>query len=187
MVRDILKVGDEILRAPNAEVEVIDDEIKQIIEDMKDTLLANNEVGLGLAAPQIGVNKRIIVVRENLNGRTTPLRLKDLIVMINPVIFKPSTKMVIYREGCMSIPEQICDVTRHKDIKVKYIDPDGNNHVCRYEHMDAVVIQHEVDHLNGILACDSERAINIIPAPSREAKIETEIPEVEAAEETAAE
>lgn len=187
MIREIVKVGDEILRAPNAEVEIIDDEIKQIIEDMKDTLLENNEVGLGLAAPQIGVNKRIVVIRENLNSHARPLVMKDLFVMINPVIFKPSSQMVIYREGCMSIPEKVCDVTRHKEIKVKYIDANGNNAIRKYENMDAVVIQHEVDHLNGILACDPERAINITPAPSRQAKIETEIPETEVIEETTVE
>jgi peptide deformylase len=187
MVREIVKAGNEILRASNADVVVIDDEVKGIIEDMKDTLLANNETGLGLAAPQIGVNKKIIVIRENLNCSITPLRMKGLFVMINPIIIKESKKTVVYREGCMSIPEQVCDVTRHKEIKVKYIDADGNNTVRNYEDTDAVVIQHEIDHLHGILACDPERAINITPAPSRQAKVETNASEeaeavVEAAE-----
>ena len=139
-IRNIREDGDEILRKKSREVEVVDDKIKQLIEDMVDTMHKYN--GVGLAAVQVGVLKRVIVI--DLYDDNGP------IAMINPVIIKEKGKQEV-EEGCLSFPNKFAKVIRPKEVVAKYIDIEGNLIEVKAKDLLAQAICHEVDHLNGEL------------------------------------
>lgn len=148
-IRQIRKKGDEILSKKSREVEHIDEKIKELSEDMLETMYKND--GIGLAACQVGILKRIIVydymyVEED--GKKSPM------VMINPVIKSRSKSMIIVEEGCLSFPDEYKDVKRHEKITVEYTDLDGKRKTLHAKDLEAVVIQHETDHLDGIVFLD---------------------------------
>ena len=117
-------------------------EIKQLVLDMIQTLRANT--GLGLAAPQVGKNLRICVIEiEN-----------ELFVLINPEIKSLSKEKICSEEGCLSFPNKFLEINRHKRIKVKAIDANGKKQIIRARGLLARVIQHEIDHLDGVLIVD---------------------------------
>ena len=138
---------NKILRTRSERISKVDKKIKKLIDNMVETLLA--EQGLGLAAPQVGENVRLILAR--LNYDTTTEMVKP---MINPEIVFSSKETVIAEEGCLSLPEYYRPVERFKRIRVKFEDVRGNNQMLELEDLNARIIQHEVDHLNGVLFID---------------------------------
>jgi peptide deformylase len=146
-IRPILIIPDARLRAVADPIIEVDDEIKTLAKDMLDTMY--NAPGIGLAAPQIGVMKRIVVM--DLAGEGEP---PAPLVMINPEITRFGDQMQVTEEGCLSIPELYYEVERPNDVTVKYTDLDGKEVVQEAEGKLAVCIQHELDHLDGVLYID---------------------------------
>lgn len=138
---------NEILRKKSERVAKIDKKTRKLIDNMVETLLA--EQGLGLAAPQVGENTRIILAR--LNYDTPQEMIKPL---INPEILFSSKETVIGEEGCLSLPNCYKPVERFKMIRVRFDDARGANQILELEDLNARIIQHEVDHLNGVLFTD---------------------------------
>ena len=151
-VRKILRFGDEFLRGKAKDVHKVSRKIQDLVTDLLDTMYANN--GVGLAAPQIGEDYRVFVV--DVSTGDEPL---NPIVFINPKIIKKSGA-TISREGCLSFPEAFTDVRRYSDIMVKAMDRKGRSFVLEVKEgtLLARCIQHENDHLDGILFVD--HAIN---------------------------
>ncbi len=139
--REIRKDGDEVLRKKSRPVEKIDGKILTLLEDMADTMYKAD--GVGLAAPQVGILKRIVVIDVG-NG---------LFEMINPVILEQSGEQDGV-EGCLSIPGTSGEVVRPKNVKVKYTDPNGETVILETEELFARAVCHELDHLDGILYKD---------------------------------
>lgn len=139
--REIRKDGDEVLRKKSKPVEKIDGKILTLIGDMADTMYKAD--GVGLAAPQVGILKRIVVIDVG-NG---------LFEMINPVILEQSGEQDGI-EGCLSIPGTSGEVIRPMHVKVKYTDPNGETVTLETEELFARAICHETDHLDGILYKD---------------------------------
>lgn len=132
----------KVLRKKTVAVPKVTKDVLALLRDMHDTTQAAD--GLGLAAPQVGVSQRLCLAR--LHGRLTPL--------INPVITWRSTSLETGEEGCLSLPGIYVPVTRAKAIVVRYLDGKGKEQERKLEGMDARVVQHEVDHLDGILIVD---------------------------------
>lgn len=150
-LRKILKMGDPFLREKSLEVsenEVGSKEIKKLIRDMFDSMLEND--GVGLAAPQIGVGKRIFVVQREREGQEKP----DKRVFINPVLEVLDGPVDGFWEGCLSIPGMRGYVERSRKIRLKWIDENEEKHDEIIEGYDAIIYQHEFDHLDGILYVD---------------------------------
>ncbi len=140
-------LGDRVLRQPVKRITKIDDEMRQLARDMLQTMYS--EDGIGLAAPQVGINKQMLVVDcEPDNAANPPL------VLINPVIQKMSTDLCMIQEGCLSIPGVFLDVTRPEVIEVSYKDVNGRPQRLTVNGLLARVIQHEIDHLNGVMFVD---------------------------------
>ncbi len=146
-IRPILTLPDARLRAVADPIAEIDTEIKSLARDMLDTMYA--APGIGLAAPQLGVLKRIVVM--DLAKDDQP---PEPIVMINPEIEKVSDETVVSEEGCLSIPELYYDVERPAEITVKYTDLAGKTVTRDASERLAICIQHELDHLDGVLYID---------------------------------
>ena len=145
--REILVLPDARLRQVASEIPVVDAEIKQLAADMLETMY--DAPGIGLAAPQIGEMKRIVVMDLSKEGEPN-----DPIVMINPEILKYSEETVTTEEGCLSIPEIYYDVERPAEVTVKYTDLDGKTQEREAKDRLAICIQHELDHLDGVLYID---------------------------------
>jgi peptide deformylase len=142
----ILQYPDPILKKSSLEVNAIDEEVDTSIIDLVDTLRASP--GVGLAAPQLGILKRIIVV--DVTPRSSGM---GLIVLVNPVIV--STKgMKIVREGCLSVPEYTANIRRAEEVTVRGLDRQGKEIQIGSSGFEAVCLQHEIDHLDGILFID---------------------------------
>ena len=151
---EILKMGEETLREVSSPVPCINEEIKILIDEMFITLKKSN--GIGLAAPQIGKNIRLFIVQlEEDSG----------MVFINPEIIRTSNEQCSMEEGCLSIPKVYEKVIRPKDVTLQYMDINGKKQLIQATGLLARVIQHEYDHLNGVLFVDrleetiKERAI----------------------------
>ncbi len=141
--------GDPILRKRAAEVRAFDDELREEAEGMIDAM--RDEAGVGLAAPQVGLEKRLLVA---LQMETPEDSDADPIVMINPEIIERSPETWEFEEGCLSIPGIRGDVTRPAAVTVRYQDVHGRTHTVQAEAMFARVVQHEIDHLDGKLFID---------------------------------
>jgi peptide deformylase len=149
MIHEILTGADNaILRTPSAVVTSFDKKLKELIADLLDTVHARDD-GAGLAAPQIGINLRVVVVGLPVNEKD--LRL---LPMVNPVITERSVEMVAAEEGCLSIPGVFAPVARAKQITVEFADEDGKAQSLRLSDFGARVVQHECDHLDGVLFVD---------------------------------
>lgn len=142
-IRNLRLSGDEILKKKSREVEDIDEKIQILIEDMIETMHKYN--GVGLAAVQVGVLKRIIVI--DLYDDKGP------IVMINPVIIKTKGEQEV-EEGCLSFPNQFAKVIRPQEVVAEYTDKQGKRIKVKAKELLAQVISHEVDHLNGEVFMD---------------------------------
>lgn len=147
-VRKVLKYGEKSLREPSKEVHKVSRKITDLVQDLLDTMYAQN--GVGLAAPQVGENLRVFVIDVSTNDE--PLRP---LVFINPKIIKKSGAIVT-EEGCLSFPEAYANVKRYKNVMVKATDIHGRSFVMEAKDgcLLARAIQHENDHLDGILFID---------------------------------
>ena len=146
-VRPILIIPDARLRAVADPIIEVDDEIKSLAKDMLDTMY--DAPGIGLAAPQIGVMKRIVVM--DLAGEGEPAAP---LVMINPEITAFGEQMQVTEEGCLSIPEYYADVERPARIGLRFLDRAGAQRELEADGLLATCLQHEIDHLNGVLFID---------------------------------
>ena len=147
MLRKILIEPDPILRKKCEPLEKVDKEIKKLMDDMLETMYA--APGIGLAAIQVGILKRLIVIDISKAEEK-----KSPIFLINPEILFRSKKTSIYEEGCLSLPGQFAEIERPSECTLKYIDYDGKEKELKAKGLLATCIQHEVDHLNGILFID---------------------------------
>ncbi|MAZ32029.1 MAG: peptide deformylase [Thalassospira sp.] len=146
-LRDILIVPDPRLKQECEEVAEVNDEIRELLDDMLETMYA--APGIGLAAPQIGVMKRVVVMDvSDDKEKLQPLKL------VNPEIIWESEDTSVYQEGCLSIPEQYADVERPAEVGLRYLDENGKEHEIEADGLLATCIQHELDHLDGILFTD---------------------------------
>ncbi|HEX9983828.1 MAG TPA: peptide deformylase [Thermoanaerobaculia bacterium] len=150
-VLPICKYGEEVLRLPATPVETIDDELQKLIDDMIDTMYA--APGVGLAANQVGVSKRLMLIDLSV-GR----RAGECHVFINPEIIE-SEGEVTEEEGCLSIPDFVEVVTRPERVKLRYLDRKGREREMWGEGLMARAMCHEIDHLNGTLFVDHLRGL----------------------------
>lgn len=190
MIREIITEGQEILATAAEPVAEITEDIKQLAADMIETMVHNMPSGLGLAAPQVGESVQVLIMREALNSKRTSVSDKPFMVMINPQIKKIyGENKIVFREGCLSVPDKICVVKRHQGVKVHYLDLNGNGNTIRLEDTEAVVFQHEYDHLRGKLMNTTEgfQWSNPHPDYKPEATQDTTEPAQEEAAATAAE
>jgi peptide deformylase len=146
-IRDILIIPDKRLRAKSEPVKAIDAELRTLVDDMFATMYA--APGIGLAAIQIGVPARVVTM--DLAAKEEPPQPQ---VFINPEIVGASAEKSVYEEGCLSIPEYYEEVERPEKIKLKYLDLDGKAHEIEADGLLATCLQHEIDHLNGVLFID---------------------------------
>ena len=146
-IRKILTEPDPFLRQKSKPVEQVDDEIKTLMDDMLETMYA--APGIGLAAVQIGVPKRVIVIDLSRDDEK-----KNPLYFINPEIITNSESDATYEEGCLSVPGQFAEINRPDKCKVNYLDYNGKKQTLDAEGLLATCIQHEIDHLEGILFID---------------------------------
>ena len=146
-LREILIVPDPRLKKECEPVTEVNDEIRDLLDDMLETMYA--APGIGLAASQIGVMKRVVVMDVS-DDKDKPEPMK----LINPEIIWESEDTSVYQEGCLSIPEQYADVERPAEVGVRYLDENGKEHEIEADGLLATCIQHEIDHLDGVLFTD---------------------------------
>ena len=158
-IRPILEVPDPRLRVVSKPVATIDDCIRTLVTDMFDTMY--DAPGIGLAAIQVGEPLRLLVMdlqeREESvgeDGQPVARTISDPRVFINPEIVEPAPETNVYNEGCLSVPEQYADVERPASCRARWLDLDGVQHDERIEGMLATCLQHEMDHLEGVLFID---------------------------------
>lgn len=142
-IRNIIESGDEILRKKSRPVEVVDDKIRQLLDDMVETMHQYN--GVGLAAPQVGILKRIIVI--DLYDDHGPIKL------VNPEIIKQKGEQEV-EEGCLSFPNQFAKMIRPAEVVVKALNEEGKAIKVTGKGLLAQALAHEIDHLDGILFVD---------------------------------
>jgi len=146
-IKTILTEPNKILRQISKQVEKVGEEEKKIMDDMLETMYQAN--GIGLAAIQIGIPKRIIVI-DLAKGEEK----KNPMYFVNPVIKNKNQNLATYEEGCLSVPEQFAEVDRPSTCEVEYLDYYGEKKILKAEGLIATCIQHEMDHLQGILFID---------------------------------
>ena len=148
----IIEVPDPRLRTISEPVETVDDSVRALIDDMFDTMY--DAPGIGLAAIQVGVPKRVIVMdlQEEEDAEGKPIR--EPRVFINPEIVDPSEEQSVYTEGCLSVPDQYAEVERPATCRVKWLDEKGEAHDEVFTGLLATCIQHEMDHLQGVVFID---------------------------------
>lgn len=165
-IREILETPDPRLKTVSAPVEKFDDELKTLVEDMFETMYAAH--GIGLAAIQVGMPQRVLVIDlqpedpdaepeqcdDHGCGHDHRPLLKQPRIFINPEILDPAEELSTYQEGCLSVPDVYADVDRPKTCRVRWQDLEGNTHEEAMDGLMATCIQHEMDHLNGILFID---------------------------------
>jgi len=157
-ILDICTYPDPVLKKKAARIEKIDDTIHQLIQDMVDTLYSVH--GIGLAAPQVGVSKQLLIYdldREDLEeglSHEESLQKRNPGVIINPEIVSAEIEVLSEKEGCLSVPEFKADVPRYQKIHIKAMDEKEQSIDIETDQYLGIVLQHEMDHLNGILLVD---------------------------------
>ena len=146
-VKKILVEPNKLLREVSIPIKEVNKEIQLLMDDMLETMYSAN--GIGLAAIQIGVPKNLIVI-----DLMTKEKKKNPMFFVNPKIVKKSTKMSKYEEGCLSIPNLFAEVQRPSECEVEYLDYEGRKKILKASGLLATCIQHEIDHLKGILFID---------------------------------
>ena len=149
-LRPILIIPDAKLREKAAPVAAVDAEVRALVDDMFETMYA--APGIGLAAPQVGVLRRVVVL--DVAKRRDEEAVPQPIAMINPLVTRASGERATFEEGCLSIPDYYEEVERPAVIAVSYLDRDGRPASLEAEGILAVCIQHEIDHLDGVLFVD---------------------------------
>ncbi len=166
--RDIVTLPDPVLRQVSSEIETVDDEVRRLLDDMLETMY--DAPGIGLAAIQIGVPKRIVTIDISTRGRDdersgeneadeAPEGRDEILpagplFLINPVILSTSDERSVYEEGCLSIPDYYAEVERPAGVRVRYVGYDGKEQELTADGLLATCIQHEIDHLDGRLFID---------------------------------
>jgi len=156
----VLTYPEKSLLKPSVNVDNINDDIKQLIQDMGETMF--EAPGVGLAAPQVGVNKRIIVYDVNTavkNDDENKDLKNEFRALINPEIIDASGSIVSNEEGCLSVLDYKADVKRYEKVTVKALNIDGEKLEFNVEGIPAIIMQHEIDHLDGILFIDRISAL----------------------------
>lgn len=169
-VMDIIIVPDPVLRQEAQTVETVNADVAKTLDDMAQTMYDGN--GIGLAANQVALLKRVLVMDvpkgcweykgEDRHGilqigpasQPPTEEEPNLLQMINPQIMQASEQRSVYAEGCLSIPGQYAEVERPAKVTVKYIDQNGKEQIADFEGLDSHCVQHEIDHLNGVLFID---------------------------------
>ena len=151
-IRPILEAPDPRLRTKSAPVDAVDDDLRALIADMFETMY--DAPGIGLAAIQVGIPRRVLVIdlQEEEDAEGKPVRKPQ--VFINPELFDPSDEHSVYNEGCLSVPDQYAEVERPAVINARWLDEQGTKHEARLEGLLATCLQHEMDHLEGVLFID---------------------------------
>ena len=161
---------DPILKKESVSIPQVDDHHRELIKQMYEIMYSAN--GVGLAAPQIGLNIRIFVLDAGARDEE-----KKPITMINPKIISLHENKVPYEEGCLSFPEHFAEIDRPEKIKIEYLDEDNSKKISTFTGFESRIIQHELDHLNGILFVDylSRLKRDVIIRKMRKYKKEKEI------------
>jgi len=148
MIRKIITYPNPLLAKRSREVEVVDDYIRALLGDMVETMYSHD--GVGLAAPQVGENIRAIVIDVSTSDPAGPTLLK----MVNPEIVSREGE-IEFEEGCLSVPDLRVAMKRSAKVRATYLDENGAHQEIKAEGLLAVAIQHEIDHLDGVLIVDS--------------------------------
>ena len=143
----IITAPDPRLKLVASRVDAVDDGVRRLMDDMLETMY--EAPGVGLAAPQVGVSKRVIVADVARSGEAPQPML-----MANPEIIEASQERVVFEEGCLSLPEHFADVKRHERIRIRYLDRENEIREQDVEGFLATCVQHEIDHLDGVLFVD---------------------------------
>jgi len=146
-IRKIITEPEPLLRKKCSFLEKVDDDLRKLMNDMLETMY--NAPGIGLAAIQIGILKRLVVIDLGKEKEE-----KKPLFLVNPEITFRSKKTSVYEEGCLSLPNQFAEIERPAECHVKYLDYFGKNKELKADGLLSTCIQHEVDHLNGILFID---------------------------------
>ncbi|THV23912.1 peptide deformylase [Peteryoungia ipomoeae] len=146
-IKPLIILPDPLLRQVSQPVERVDSELNQLVDDMLETMY--EAPGIGLAAIQVGVPRRLLVIDVAKEGED-----RQPLVFINPEIITSSDERSVYEEGCLSIPDYYAEVERPASISVKSIDRHGKEQVTDADGILATCLQHEIDHLNGVLFID---------------------------------
>ena len=146
-IRKILTEPDPFLRQKSVIVDRVNDEIRSLMDDMLETMY--NAPGIGLAAIQVGVPKRVIVIDLSKDNEK-----KNPLYFVNPEVITKSKNDASYEEGCLSVPNQFAEISRPDKCNVKFLDYEGKEKILEAEGLLATCIQHEMDHLEGILFID---------------------------------
>ncbi|EZP49065.1 peptide deformylase [Sphingomonas sp. RIT328] len=151
-VLPIVEVPDPRLRLISKPVDAVTDDTRAFVADLIDTMYAAN--GIGLAAIQVGVDSRILVIdlQDEKDADDKPIKAPH--AYINPEILSVSDETSSYNEGCLSIPEQYADVARPASCRVRWLDEQGESHEEELTGLLSTCMQHEIDHLNGVLFID---------------------------------
>ena len=153
----IIEVPDPLLRAPSAAIEAIDSDVERLVADMFETMY--QAPGIGLAAVQVAVPRRLLIIDLQEpdpvpEGEEEGPPVKRPHVFINPEILDRSDARKTYNEGCLSIPDQYAEIERPDSVRARWLDEHGKTREGEFDGLMSVCLQHEVDHLNGILFID---------------------------------
>ena len=143
-IKPLVLLPDPVLRAMSEPIERVDDEFRTLADDMLETMY--DAPGIGLAAIQIGIPRRMLVI--DCSGEEEE---NNPIVFINPEVVESSEERSVYEEGCLSIPDYYAEVQRPAEVTVDYVDRDGKEQQIKADGLLATCLQHEIDHLNGVL------------------------------------
>lgn len=147
---------DPRLMQMSSAVEEVTDEARAFLDDMLETMYATN--GIGLSAVQVGVMKRIVTMDIHHGSDRYPDKTSDNehspYFMVNPEVIEHTEETYVFEEGCLSFPGQYGDVTRPKEVTVRYLDYHGVEQITHFTGLEAVCVQHEIDHLNGVVFID---------------------------------
>ncbi|MFN7010284.1 MAG: peptide deformylase [Allorhizobium sp.] len=146
-IKPLIILPDPLLRQVSTPIERVDAELQKLADDMLETMY--DAPGIGLAAIQVGIARRLLVIDLSKEGEE-----KQPLVVINPEIIKSSDARSVYEEGCLSIPDYYAEVERPAQVTVKSIDREGKEQVIEADGLLATCLQHEIDHLNGVLFID---------------------------------
>ena len=143
----IYEIPEPVLRQKAEKIDVVDEAIRQTLADMLETMYAGH--GVGLAGNQVGLLKRLVVVDCAGDGEAP-----NPIKMVNPEIIAHSENKILHNEGCLSLPKEYADVERWETVTVRYLDENGTEQTLETKGLLAIAMQHEIDHLDGILFID---------------------------------
>ncbi|MBW9112258.1 peptide deformylase [Rhizobium cauense] len=146
-IKPLIILPDPLLRQVSKPIERVDADLQRLADDMLETMY--DAPGIGLAAIQIGVPRRMLVIDVSREGEE-----KQPLVFLNPEIVASSDERSVYEEGCLSIPDYYAEVERPATVTVKYLDRDGKDQTVEADGLLATCLQHEIDHLNGVLFID---------------------------------